>query len=177
MTHQYHFRRITATAALALATTLGGGAALAQPMGGPHGGPHGPGGADEMIGRMIAHAQAQLNLNSMQQEMFKTALADSKKLHTLTQPIRQRARDVLQAELAKPEPDFAAVAAAVDAAHDQARALRKPVRDEWLQLYATFTPEQKAVVRDLMQQRIARADSFRQRMLERMHQRFGGTNG
>lgn len=177
MTHRYDFRRITATAALALTMALGAGAALAQPMGGPHGGPHGPGAADEMIGRLIAHAQAQLNFNTLQQQMFNTAVADSKKLHTLTQPIRQKVRDVLQAELAKPEPDLAAVAAAADAAMDQARALRKPVRDEWLQLYATFTPEQKAVVRDLMQKRMARADSFRQRMIERMQQHMGGTNG
>ncbi len=47
------------------------------------------------------------------------------------------------------------------------------VRDEWLELYATFTPEQKAVVRDLLQERVARAESFRQRMHERMQQRMG----
>ena len=177
MTHQYNFRRITATAAVALAMTMGAGAALAQPMGGPHGGPHGPGSGDEMIGRAIANAKAQLNLNSLQQQMFETAVADSKKLHASSQEIRQKTRGVVQKELAKPEPDLAVVAAAADAAIDEARALRKPVRDEWLKLYATFTPEQKAVVRDLMQKRMARADAFRQRMLERLHQQFGGTNG
>jgi Spy/CpxP family protein refolding chaperone len=173
MTHRYDFRRITATAALALTMALGAGAALAQPMGGPHG----PGAPDEMIGRLIAHAQAQLNLNSMQQQMFSTAVADSKKLHASTQAVRQKVRDVLKEQLAKPEPNLAAVAAAADAAIDEARLLRKPVRDEWLQLYATFTPEQKAVVRDLMQKRMARADSFRQRMIERMQQHMDGTNG
>jgi Spy/CpxP family protein refolding chaperone len=173
MTHQYSFRRITATAAVALAMTLGAGAALAQPWGGPHG----PGPADEMIGRLIAHAKTQLNLNSSQQQMFDAAVADSKGARDSARAIRQNVRNVLQAELAKPEPDFAAVAAAADAAADQARALRKPIRDEWLRLYATFSPEQKALVRDMMLQRIARAESFRQRMLERLQQRFGGTSG
>ena len=53
----------------------------------------------------------------------------------------------------KPEPDFAAVATVADAAQANNQALRKQVRDEWLELYATFTPAQKAVVRDAVKAR------------------------
>jgi hypothetical protein len=41
------------------------------------------------------------------------------------------------------------------------------VRDQWLALYATFSPEQKAVVKTLIQERLAKAESFRERMREK----------
>jgi Spy/CpxP family protein refolding chaperone len=44
------------------------------------------------------------------------------------------------------------------------------VRDAWLNLYSTFTPEQKAVVKGALQQRMARLAQFR----EKMRQRHGG---
>jgi len=47
------------------------------------------------------------------------------------------------------------------------------VRDQWLALYATFSPEQKAVVRDLLQRKVARAESFHQRMRERIREHPG----
>ena len=59
----------------------------------------------------------------------------------------QKVHDALTAELAKPEPDLAAVAAIADGVQASNQTLRQSVRDQWLQLYATFTPEQKAVVR------------------------------
>ena len=70
----------------------------------------------------------------------------------------------LTAELAKAEPDFAAVAAAADAAQANGQALRKQVRDEWLKLYATFTPAQKVIVRDAVKARVARMEDFRDKM-------------
>jgi Spy/CpxP family protein refolding chaperone len=162
------FRRgIATTAVVALAS--GSSAALAQPAGGPHG----PGGG-EMIGHLIAHAKAQLNLNTMQQELFDRAVASSKAARDKGRALRQSVRDAAQAELAKAEPDLAAVAAAADVAADEGRALRKSIRNEWLALYSQFSPEQKAIVRDLLQQRMARAESFRQRMRERMHHFFDG---
>ncbi len=79
----------------------------------------------------------------------------------------QGVKDALAAELAKPEPDLAAVAAAADSAQQQALALRHQVRDAWLALYATFSPEQKAVVKGILQQHLAKMESFHQKMLER----------
>ena len=77
---------------------------------------------DEMIGHLIAHAKAQLNLNTMQQGMFDTAVAHSKAAREAGRALHEKVKATLQAELAKPEPDLAAVAAAADAAIDQARA-------------------------------------------------------
>ena len=156
MTFNRTFRTIAGVAAVAVATAFGAGVAFAQPHG-HHG--HGGPGDEVMIGQLIAHAKDKLSLNTMQQQQFDTAVAHSKA--------------AWQAELAKPEPDLAAVAAAMDAAADQARVQRNAIRAEWLSLYATFTPDQKAVVRDLLKQRVARMESFHEKMREHMRERAG----
>jgi Spy/CpxP family protein refolding chaperone len=130
-----------------------------------------------MIRHLIAHAKAKLNLNTMQQGMFDTAVADSKAAREAGRALHEKVKATLQAELAKPEPDLAAVAAAADAAVDQGRDKRKAIRAEWLALYATFTVEQKAVVKDMLQKRLAHAESFRQKMRERMHSMFDKSSG
>ena len=73
----------------------------------------------------------------------------------------------MNAELAKAEPDLAAVASVADDVQASNSALRKQVRSTWLALYATFTPDQKAIVRDALKQRIAQMESFRQKMQQR----------
>ena len=173
MTFHTTFRTVAGAAAVAVAMAFGSGTALAQPAGGPHR----PGGADEMIGHVIAHAKTQLNLNTMQQDLFDKAVANSKAARETARALHLKVKDTAQAELAKPEPDLAAIAAAADAAMEQGRAQRKAIRAEWLALYDKFSPEQKAVVRDLLQKRMAHAESFRQRMRERMHQFFDGAGG
>jgi Spy/CpxP family protein refolding chaperone len=70
-------------------------------------------------------------------------------------------------ELAKAEPDLSAVAAVSDDVQASNSALRKQVRATWLALYATFTPDQKAIVKTSLQNRMAKMESFRQKMLER----------
>ena len=162
-------RRIAAVAAATLALAFAG-AVLAQPAGG-HGGGHPgmmAGGGDEMLGHLIAHARTKLNLNTSQSGMFDNAIAQTKAAHASGRTLHQQVKDALAAELAKPEPDLAAVAAVADSTQQQGTALRNQVRNTWLQLYATFSPEQKAVVRDLLQQRMARMESFRQKIKERM---------
>ena len=179
MTFHRTYRTIAGVAAVAIAAAFGSAVALAQPAGSPHGlhGPHGPGGADEMIGHLIAHAKGQLNLNTMQQGMFDTAVADSKAARDAGRGLHEKVKATLQAELAKAEPDLAAVAAAADIAMDQGRAQRKAIRAEWLGLYATFTVEQKAVVKDLLQKRLAHAESFRQKMRERKQLKSDAASG
>ena len=76
--------------------------------------------------------------------------------------------DAIREELAKAEPDFAAVGVASDAAQASQQAVRRQVRDQWLNLYATFSPAQKAVVRDAAAAKLAKMESFRARMKERM---------
>jgi hypothetical protein len=63
-----------------------------------------------------------------------------------------------------------ALAVIGDDVHSQGEALRRQVRDAWLKVYASFNPQQKAIVRELMQARMDRAETFRQRM----RQHFGG---
>jgi hypothetical protein len=171
MTFHRTFRTVAAVAAVAVATTLGAGVALAQPHG-PHG--HGGGAADGMIAHMIASAKDKLGLNTMQQQMFDTAVAHSKAARDSGRALHDKAKATLDTELAKGEPDLAAVAAAADAAQDQARAQRIAIRNEWLALYATFSPAQKAVVKDGIQKHMARMDSFREKMREHMREKFGG---
>ncbi len=167
-------RRIALAATTALALSLAATASIAQPAGGMmHGGPgmHGGGaGIEQMIPRMLEQAKASLNLNTSQQTMWDSVAAQGKAARDAGRANHQKVHAALVAELAKSEPDLAAVAAVADSVEQDNRALRKQVRDQWLALYATFSPAQKAVVRDLLQKKVARAETFRQRMLERMHE-------
>ena len=158
------YRNLFAASAAALTLALVAAPASAQPghHGGPMGGPFG-----DHLGQVIEGAQAQLNLNSSQQQMFTNNVAQSKAAFAGGRSQMQGVRDALTAELAKPEPDLAAVAAVADGAQQQMQTIRHQVRDAWLALYTTFTPEQKAVVKDIIQQHLAKMDSVHQRMMQR----------
>jgi Spy/CpxP family protein refolding chaperone len=174
-------RRLALAATTALALAFGTSAAMAQPgghhAGGHHGMHHGGGPGDMLFGKAFMEAKASLNLNTSQQLAWDNAVAQGKAARDAARANRQKVKDVLVAELNKPEPDLAAIAAASDSVQLQNQAARKQVRDAWLALYATFTPQQKTVVRDLLQQKVARAESFHQRMIERFQERRGGTSG
>jgi Spy/CpxP family protein refolding chaperone len=165
-------RRLALAAAVALALACAAPAAIAQPAGGSPGGPgmhamhgmHDGGSLDALLPHLLHKAKAALNLNTSQQVQWDNAVAQGKLAHTQMRANRQQAKDALKAELAKPAPDLAALAASADAIEQQNRTLRRDARAPWLALYATFSPEQKAVVRDLLQQRLERAESFRERM-------------
>ena len=159
-------RRVATVAAAALAFAIAG-AALGQTQAapGPHGGHHWKdGGGEDMVVMTIVHAKSQLNLNTSQSQMFDAALAQSKAARQTGRGLRQQVHDALAAELAKPEPDLASVAAVADGARDQGTALRKQVRAAWLSLYATFSPDQKNVIKGMLQQHLARMDAFQQKM-------------
>ncbi|MFO1313430.1 MAG: periplasmic heavy metal sensor [Burkholderiales bacterium] len=161
---------IMAAALFALGTQV----ALAQPGGGPGGGPGHPGpGRGFEIEHVLASLKTQLNLNTQQQATWDAVVAHGKTARQNARAAMDQVHAVMTAELAKAEPNFAAVAAAADAAQGSAQAERKQVRDEWLALYATFTPAQKAIVRDAVKQRVERMDAFRDRMKERFQQRQG----
>jgi len=169
----YTPRNAAALAAVVLAFCVP--AALAQPGGhgygqGPgHGAGHGPAGQKGFgIESMIASLKGALELNTSQQVMWDNAMAQSKAARDSGRSTMESVRGALKVELAKAEPDFAAVAAVTDAAHASAQALRRQVREEWLKLYATFTPAQKAVVRDAARDKMARMEAFRSRMKERL---------
>jgi Spy/CpxP family protein refolding chaperone len=148
-------------AVLATASLLAfGSAAFAQPF-------HHHGGGPGDIGMAIAALKGQLNLNTSQQQMWDSAAAASKAAHATARTNMSSVQDTLTAELAKSDPNLANVAAAADDAQAKNTTLRKQVRDQWLALYATFTPDQKAVVRDALNKRLAHMQQMQQKMLER----------
>ena len=159
-------RFATRVAAVAAAALIGiSGVAVAQSHHG-HRGHHG--GGDAVMA--IAALKDKLGLNTSQQAMWDNATAAGKAARESARASRQQVHAALTAELAKPEPDLAAVAAAADAARNASAATHRQVRDAWLNLYSTFTLEQKAVVKSSLQQKVARMEQFR----EKMRQRHGG---
>jgi hypothetical protein len=155
------------TAALASALFLAVGSTAFAGGPGPHGaGPRG----DAQFEHVIAHLKTQLNLNSSQQVAFDNAVAASKAARATIRADMEKVRAAAQAELANAEPNLRNLATMRDEAHAKAQATMRPVRDQWLQLYETFGPEQKQVVRDALAKRMARMEAFR----ERMQSRFGG---
>ena len=60
-----------------------------------------------------------------------------------------------------------AVSAASDSARNANAALHAQVRDAWLNLYSTFTPEQKGVVKSALSNRMAKMERFHEKMLQR----------
>lgn len=148
--------------------TLGLGSAQAQPSGpGPMAPPMGHGFALEQA---IEALKGKLSLNTMQQTLWDNAAAQGKAGRESGRAQMQKVKDAMRAELAKPEPNLAAVAAVADDAEAQGRALRHQARDGWLNVYATFTPAQKGIVRDALQQKMDMVGGFR----ERMQKRLGG---
>jgi periplasmic protein CpxP/Spy len=160
---------VTRRAALASALFLAvGTTAYAGSGHGPHG--HGHGARGEGVHAVIAQVRAQLNLNTQQQLAFDNAVAASKAARQNGRSERETVHAAMQAELAKPAPDLRAVAAAADQAQAANQAARRQVREQWLALYDTFTPEQKLVVRDALAKRAQRMEAFR----DSMRERFGG---
>ena len=149
-------------AAVAAAAFIGvAGVASAQ----PHHGHGGPGGGDFVMG--IAALKGQLNLNTSQQAMWDNAVAAGKAARDSARASHQQMHATLTAELAKAEPDLAAIATVADANRDAAAAQHRQVRAAWLNLYSTFTPDQKTVVKNALQQKLARMDQFREKMQQR----------
>src|SRR3954452_16384480 len=135
-------RKTLIAVAAGLLLSLGGASAFAQPAGGPHGMHHGGGGIEQMISGVLSHAQDKLNLNTSQQVAWDNAVAQSKAAHESARNNRQQVKAALTAELAKPEPDLGAVAALSDQVEQQNRTLRTNTRAQWLQVYATLSPDQ-----------------------------------
>lgn len=158
-------RRLAMAATAALALALAAPTAFAQPGGGMM---HGGASIGLSVPQLLEEAKASLNLDTSQQVMWDTAVTQSKGAHEQGRANRQRVKEVIKTELAKAEPDLEAIAAAADAVEEQNRALRQQARAPWLTLYAHLTPGQKAVVRDLLQKRLDRAQSFRAGLVQRI---------
>jgi periplasmic protein CpxP/Spy len=116
---------------------------------------------------VLQRIQAELNLNTSQQQQWDAAVAQSKTAHEAMRANFQQHKAASKAELAKADPDLAALASLSDQVQQQNIAQRKQARAAWLALYGTFSAEQKATVRDAINARMARMDAFRQRMHDR----------
>jgi Spy/CpxP family protein refolding chaperone len=151
--------------AMTLALAAGLSSLPAPPQPGHHG-MHG--------GSPLAHAilslKTQLNLTASQQAQLDAAIAAGRAARDAARQSRQTVMQLAKDELAKTTPDLAKVSAAQDQAMDAATNARRGVRNQLLQLYATFTPAQVAVVKEALSHRMDRMESFR----DRMRQRFGG---
>ena len=155
------FRRSQIAVAAAL-FALAGASAYAQ---GPHGHHRGPHGAQ--FERVIGEVKDKLALDTSQQVLWSNAAASSKAARDSARAERERVHAAVRAEITKPEPDLAAVAALMDQAQANGQAVRHQVQDQWLKLYATFSPAQKLVVRDELVKRLDRLEQFRAKMKER----------
>ncbi|MEP7062300.1 MAG: periplasmic heavy metal sensor [Betaproteobacteria bacterium] len=145
--------------AAAFALAVGGNAALAQANApapetthamharSAHGG-------DPLMGALL-RLHTQLALNSSQQVQWDNAVAQSKDARAQAASLRQNAKAAYDAELAKDQPDLAAVAATADAARSQGGELQRSVRNAWLGVYANLAPGQKMMVRDALRERAA----------------------
>ncbi len=148
--------------ALALSAGLAALPVLAQ-----HG-PHGHHGRDgDPLARTIGALKSQLNLTASQQQAWDAAVAAAKQAREAARASRQTVGQLAREELAKPAPDLAKIATAADQAHDASTTARRQIRNQFLSLYATFSPEQKTLVQQALAKRMERMDSFRERMRER----------
>jgi protein CpxP len=117
---------------------------------------------------VLQRIQAKLNLNTSQQQQWDAAVAQSKAAHEAIRANFQQLKAATQAELAKTDPDLAALATLSDQLQQQNIAQRQQARAAWLALYGTFSADQKTTVKDAINARMARMDAFRQRMLDRL---------
>jgi len=117
---------------------------------------------------VLQKIQAKLNLNTSQQQQWDTAVAQSKTAHDAIRANFQQLKAATQTELAKSDPDLAALASLSDQLQQQNIAQRKQARAAWLALYGTFSADQKTTVKDAINARMAGMDAFRQRMQKRL---------
>lgn len=145
------------------------GASMANAQG--HHGHHRGGPQGMEVGGVIAKVKERLALDSSQQVLWDNAMAANKAAREAGRAEHQRLHAAAREELAKAEPDLAALAATVDQSRAAGQAVRVQVRNEWLKLYGTFSPAQKQVVRDELTQRLDRMENFRAKMKERFGNR------
>jgi Spy/CpxP family protein refolding chaperone len=107
---------------------------------------------------MLTAVKSQLNLNTSQQLQWDNAMSQATAAHEAMRAAHAQLKAALQTELGKSEPDLASIAALSDSVKQQNETSHRAARDAWLALYATFTPDQKTVVRESLKAGIARME-------------------
>jgi hypothetical protein len=168
--HKYTTARgLLGLTALAVALALGSvaGVVAADVPAGPGAGAGAwhPGHGGDSLVMALHQVKSQLNLNTSQEAQWASAMALSKSAHSQDRALYQGVKTLSDTELAKSAPDLAAVAAAKDDAQAKMLSLHQSVRDAWLNVYASLTPDQKATEATAMRadvaQRQARMDAMR----------------
>lgn len=156
-----NFRNLLMAGLLAAASPLVAPMANAQEMGMP-------------LAHMGARAEklaTQLKLSPDQRAQWDALIQKSKAQFEAMHKAHREMHEAMKAELAKPEPDLAALAAKADEMRDKGRAAHRELRDGWLKLYAGFSVEQKGVVRKEIQKHMSRFDKMHH-MMEHMRDRM-----
>src|SRR6202158_767528 len=92
----------------------------------------------------LQRIQTKLNLNTSQQQQWDAAVAQSKTVHDAISANFQQLKAATQAELAKADPDLAALASLSDQVQQQNIAQRKQARTAWLAPFGSIFREQRA---------------------------------
>ncbi|MED5370249.1 MAG: periplasmic heavy metal sensor [Myxococcota bacterium] len=149
--------------ALALSTLAAlslGGAALAKGGPGHHGG-------KGIFGPGMHHVLAELDLSEEQQALAKELRDEARANHESERAEREQAMDSALTELAKAEPDSAALHAIVDQQLATMSTRMHDGVDAFLTLHATFTEAQRATLvselEDRRDEALERRDEFDQR--------------
>jgi Spy/CpxP family protein refolding chaperone len=110
-----------------------------------------------------------LNLTPDQRAQWDAMVQKSKAQFEAMRKAHHEMHEAMKAEMAKPEPDLAALAAKGDATRARGMAAHKELRDGWLKLYATMSPEQKGVVKQAIIWHMKKMHHMRMRMMHGHH--------
>lgn len=119
-----------------------------------------------MTGR-LGKLHDQLKLTPEQEGLWRQAEAKTRETVRQMRASHERVHDEMKRELAKREPDLAAVAGSADEAQERGLRVRHEARDLWLKLYAGPSPQQKAVAANFMRDRLVKAERFREKAREK----------
>jgi Spy/CpxP family protein refolding chaperone len=119
------------------------------------------------LGQRLEAVKAQLNLNATQESQFVTAKAATDKAMTAGKTAHVTMRASAKAEMAKADPDLGKLLTMRESAREAAAAERKAATAEWAKFLNLLNPEQKAVVKSLLVDRMHRAAGMREKFTHR----------
>jgi Spy/CpxP family protein refolding chaperone len=130
-----------------------------------------------MMGHHADRIAEKLKLTPDQRAQFDAMIQKSKAQRESMKKTHEDMRAAMKAEFAKPEPDLAALAAKGDEVHARMGAAHREMRDGWLKLYATMSPEQKGMVKMMLMHHMKMMHHMRERMRHHHHHHHWGHDG
>jgi Spy/CpxP family protein refolding chaperone len=119
------------------------------------------------LGQRLEAVKTQLNLNPTQEAQFVTAKAATDKAMTAGKAAHMNVRATAKAEMGKADPDLGKLLTMRESAQEAAAAERKAATAEWAKFLNLLNPEQKAVVKSLLVDRMHRAEVLREKSMYR----------